>query len=127
MPLIAQAFALLAALLHVAFFYFESVVFSQPATWRRFGVRSQADAETIRPMAFNQGFYNLFLAAGVVLGLALLAIGWLEAGRALVLFACACMVGAGIVLLVTDRSLARAAALQLAPPLLAVVATLALR
>jgi putative membrane protein len=127
MPLIAQVFALLAALLHGVFFYFESVAFTQPRTWQRFGIRSQADADTIRPMAFNQGFYNLFLAAGVVIGLVLLAMGNLESGRALVLFACACMVGAGCVLVVTDRSLARAAAMQLLPPLLAILSALALR
>jgi putative membrane protein len=77
-------------------------------------------------MAFNQGFYNLFLAAGVVGGLLLVASGSQPAGRAVVLFACACMLGAGLVLGITNRRLVAAAALQAVPPLIAVVAAFVL-
>jgi putative membrane protein len=77
-------------------------------------------------MAFNQGFYNLFLAAGIVVGLVLVGMGEVAAGRAIVLFACACMVGAGIVLVATSRRFLTAAALQSGPPLLAIVAALLL-
>lgn len=127
MPLIAIALALIAAALHVLFFYFESVVFTQPATWQRFRIASQQDADTIAPMALNQGFYNLFLAGGVLLGVILLAINWTEAGRAIVLFACLSMALAGAVLVTSNRKLFRAAALQAVPPLLAILATLVLR
>jgi putative membrane protein len=126
-PLVAQVFALIAALLHVSFFYVESIAFTRPASWKRFGVASQEAADTIRPMAFNQGFYNLFLAGGVVLGLALIAANWVAEGRAIVLFACACMALAGVVLLATDRAFVRAATLQAGPPLIAIVATLLLK
>ena len=68
---IAALAALIAALLHVGFFYFESIVWSRPNVWARFHVASQADAEIIRPMALNQGFYNLFLGLGIVAGLVL--------------------------------------------------------
>ena len=47
----------------------------------RFGIRSAEDAAIVRPMAFNQGFYNLFLAIGIVAGLGLVASGQVEAGR----------------------------------------------
>ncbi len=124
MPLIAQAFALLAALLHVGFFYLESIAFARPATWARFGLTSQADADIVRPMAFNQGFYNLFLAAGILGGLILIATGSPDAGRAIVLFACACMTLAGVVLIATDRAMLRAAMLQAVPPALAIIAFL---
>ncbi|HYH91648.1 MAG TPA: DUF1304 domain-containing protein [Candidatus Saccharimonadales bacterium] len=124
MPLIAQVLALVAAAIHVLFFYLESVTFTRPATWARFGLRSQEQADIVRPMAFNQGFYNLFLAGGVILGLALVAAGSVEAGRAIVLFACACMVLAGTVLLATSRALARSAVIQLVPPALAILAAL---
>jgi putative membrane protein len=127
MPLLAQAFALIAALLHVSFFYVESITFTQPASWKRFGVASQEAADTIRPMAFNQGFYNLFLALGIVLGLVMVAAGWVEAGRAIVLFAGACMALAGAVLIYTDRAFIRAASLQAGPPLIAIVLTLVLK
>ena len=102
MPLIAQAFAVIAALLHVLFFYLESVTFSRPATWRRFGLGSQQDADNVRQWAFNQGFYNLFLAIGIGVGLILANTGNVVAGEAVVLFACACMVGAGTVLFLLE-------------------------
>jgi putative membrane protein len=120
-PLIAQAFALIAALLHVVFFYAESITFRRPTTWARFGLQTQEQAEIVRPMAFNQGFYNLFLAAGIVGGLVLVATGSVDAGRAVVLFACGCMVLAGVVLIATSRAMLRAALLQAVPPGLAIV------
>ena len=127
MPLIAAAFALLAAAFHVLFFVLESVVFAQPSVAARFGLTSPEQIAAVRPMAFNQGFYNLFLAIGIVVGLVLVASGSVEAGRAIVLFACACMVGAGIVLLATNRRFARSAAIQAGPPALAIVLALVLR
>ena len=126
MPVLAQVFALVAAGLHVVFFYAESVTFTRPTTWRRFGLSTQEQAEIVRPMAFNQGFYNLFLAVGIVVGLGLIAIGSKDAGEAVVIFACASMVLAGIVLLATSRAMIRAASLQAVPPLLAIIATVVL-
>ena len=41
--LVASIFAGIAAIIHVAIFAFESVLWSKPTTWRRFGVRSQDD------------------------------------------------------------------------------------
>jgi putative membrane protein len=78
-------------------------------------------------MAFNQGFYNLFLAIGIVGGLVLVASGSVDAGRAIVLFASTCMVGAGLVLLATNRRFARSAAIQAGPPLIAIVLSVVLR
>ncbi len=123
---IAQLAALIAALLHVGFFYYESIVWSRPNVWARFHVASQADADIIRPMALNQGFYNLFLGLGIVAGLVLIAAGEVTAGTAIVLFACLCMVLAGVVLLATDRRFLNAAAMQALPPLVAIVLTILL-
>jgi len=127
MPLIASLAALVAAALHVLFFIMESVTFRQPTVAARFGLTTPDQIAAVRPMAFNQGFYNLFLAVGIAGGLALVAAGSVDAGRAIVLFACACMVGAGLVLLSTNRRFARSAAIQAVPPLVAIVAALALR
>ncbi len=121
MPPIAQVAALVAALLHVGFFYLESIVFVRPTVWSRFNIASQEQADIVRPMALNQGFYNLFLGLGIVAGLVLVAAGEGTAGTAIVLFACACMVLAGVVLLATDRRFLSAAALQAVPPLIAIV------
>lgn len=126
MPIVAILAASAAALVHVWFFALESVLFERPTVFRRFGLRSAEDAAIVRPMAFNQGFYNLFLAAGIVAGLLMVAAGQREAGRAIVLFACACMVGAGAVLLATNRRFLTAAAIQAGPPLLALVSAFVL-
>jgi putative membrane protein len=126
MPPIAQLLALVAAALHVGFFYLESIAFSRPRTWARFGLATQADAEVVRPMAFNQGFYNLFLALGVIGGLVLMDVasgGVVSAGVGITKFSLACMVLAGCVLLATSRRFRRAALLQAVPPALALLAS----
>ncbi|MFS2241020.1 DUF1304 family protein [Microbacterium sp. OR16] len=38
-------------------------------------MQSAADAETTRALAFNQGFYNLFLDVATLLGVVLVAVG----------------------------------------------------
>jgi putative membrane protein len=126
MPLVAQLAALLAAAIHVWFFVVESVLFSRPGVAARFGLRTDEQIAAVRPMAFNQGFYNLFLAIGIAAGIAQIAAGADVAGRAVVLFCCLCMVWAGIVLLVTSRRFLQAALVQLLPPLVAIVATFTL-
>ena len=108
------------AAIHVLIFVLESVRWSKPSTWRAFGLKTQADADVVRPMAFNQGFYNLFLALGVVIGLALLATVP-QAGFALVVFAAGSMVFAAAVLVLSSPKLARAAMIQGLAPLLGIV------
>ena len=71
MILASLLFAFLAAALHVFIFTMESLTWTRPATWKRFGIASQSDAETTKPMAYNQGFYNLFLAVGAIVGIGL--------------------------------------------------------
>ncbi len=113
MPLYGQIAAAIAGALHVVFFLFESVLFKQPKIQRRFHVEP-ASAEAVRVWAFNQGFYNLFLALALFAGLALKKTDY-------VLVPCACMVGAGLVLAFSDKRMLRAAAMQLVPPLVALV------
>ncbi len=127
MHLIAVAAALVAAAIHLWFFVLESVQFTQPKVYARFGLHSAEDAAIVRPMAFNQGFYNLFLAIGILVGLALVAVGQVDAGRAIVLFACATMVGAGVVLLASNRRFLIGASIQAVPPLVVLVVSLIAR
>jgi putative membrane protein len=127
MPIVAQVFALLAAAIHVWFFVLESLLFARPGVAARFGLSTPEQVAAVRPMAFNQGFYNLFLAVGIAAGVAQIAGGADVAGRSIVLFACLCMVWAGIVLLVSSPRLARAALIQIVPPLLAIIATFVIR
>ncbi len=97
------SFVGLAALLHVFFFLLESVWFEKPFAWKRFGVADQEKALIIKPWAYNQGFYNLFLALGAGLGLILYFVGNAPAGLTLVLFTTACMVLASIIIASTGK------------------------
>jgi putative membrane protein len=124
---IGLAAAIVAALIHVWFFVLESLWFMRPTVYRRFGIESEADAEVVRSFAYNQGFYNLFLAAGVAIGIVLVALREAVAGEAILLFACGSMIAAGVVLFLYDRRFLRAAAIQVVPPLIAVVAIVTLR
>lgn len=125
MNLASQVFAFLAAALHVLIFCLESLWFMRPGVHKRFGAATIADAEARRLFAFNQGFYNLFLAIGIFVGLVLLHVGNVTVGRTLVLFSCACMLGAGVVLFLSaGRQMLRAAVIQAAFPLLAWIAWL---
>jgi putative membrane protein len=127
MGVIALAAAVVAALIHVWFFVLESLWFMRPAVYRRFGIESEADATVARSFAFNQGFYNLFLAVGVAIGIALVAMRDPVSGQAILLFASGSMIAAGVVLYLHNPRFLRAAAIQAVPPLIAVVAILAPR
>lgn len=122
MSAVSQLAALVTALIHVQIFVLESILWMRPAVHRRFGIRSTADASTTRPLMLNQGFYNLFLAIGIGVGLIMVHTGPESAGRAIVVFCCASIVGAAAVLLGTDRKLARAALIQGVPPAVALLA-----
>jgi putative membrane protein len=119
--ILATVFGSLAALLHVYIFVMESVQWSQPRIWKRFGVPDQATAEATKPMAYNQGFYNLFLGLGAALGLVLYWAGAVDVGKTLVLFTTACMVLAALVLTTTGRGYVRAALIQGTLPLIGFV------
>lgn len=113
-------FAIIAALIHVFIFALESVLWAKPSTWKKFGLRSQADADLMETMAFNQGFYNLFLALGTAVGLLLLVWGNPIAGKWVLLVSLSSMVLASIVLLITSRKMWPAVLLQGIAPLLGI-------
>jgi len=127
MLIAAQIFAVLAAVLHVVFFVFESVLWSKPAVYRRFGIASQEQADTIGAMAYNQGFYNLALAIGVLVGVVLAGLDGDQVviGKTLMIFGTGCMAVAGAVLASTGRNYLRAAAIQFVPAALALILTAA--
>ena len=66
MAVTATVFTTLACLLHVFIFYMESLAWAGPRARTAFGMTAE-QARNTRELAFNQGFYNLFLAvqAGV--------------------------------------------------------------
>ncbi|GAB3658149.1 DUF1304 domain-containing protein [Nocardioides korecus] len=122
MLIVACVLAAVAALLHVYIFVLESVRWEHPATRRVFGTTAET-AATTRGLAYNQGFYNLFLAVGAAAG-AVVAPGDRAVGLTLLLFACGSMLAAALVLLLSDRSKTRAALVQGTVPALAVLAGL---
>ncbi|HYN92352.1 MAG TPA: DUF1304 domain-containing protein [Pilimelia sp.] len=124
MNAVTQSFAVIGALVHIAAFAMESLLLRRPAVQRRFVGHTDV-SEQVYLWAFNQGFYNLFLAAGTIGGLIAYHAGHETAGRAVTLYTCAFMVGAGIVLIASDRTRLRAALIQAVPPLIALIAALA--
>lgn len=121
MILASLIFALIAALLHVYIFTMESITWTKPATWKRFSLTSQADAETTKPLAYNQGFYNLFLAIGALIGIIAVWSGAPQVGWTLVFSSCGSMLLAALVLAASGKKYLRAATLQGITPLIAVV------
>lgn len=115
--IIGSSFILLATLFHLYVFILESVKWLEPKTWKAFGVPSQERAEIMRQMAYNQGFYNLFLALGAGAGLLLLTVNS-TVGYSLMFFSALSMVGAGVVLFISVRTSRQAAYMQAGPPLI---------
>ena len=87
--LLAEAAVVLVAGLHVMIFILESFLWTAPLGRRIFGTTAEV-AETSKVLAVNQGFYNLFLAAGLVWSLAIDSFQ-------IRMFFLACVIVAGIV------------------------------
>jgi len=121
MNAVTQIFAIVAGLFHVVAFVMESLLFRRPQVQRVMLGRTNVEPGVFL-WAFNQGFYNLFVAAGAIGGVIAYHAGQTTAGRAVVLYACAFMAAAGVVLFVSDRRLWRGALGQAGPPLIALVA-----
>ena len=109
-----------AALLHVYIFVMESLSWTSPRTRATFGLSAQ-EAEATKEMAFNQGFYNLFLAIVAGVGIGAVLTGHGAVGTALVLAGAGSMLAAALVLLVSSPDKARAAITQGVSPLIAVL------
>jgi putative membrane protein len=92
MTLIAQILTGLVLLIHVYIVLLETVLFKARGG-KVFGLKRE-QIEAVAPAMFNQGFYNAFLVAALVLGFALPdpAIA-----RAFTLYGLGCVAAAGIV------------------------------
>ncbi len=116
--------ASIAALVHVLFFCMESLWWTKPAVIRRFR-STEEEARITKALAFNQGFYNLFLAAGTLAGLCMAGMGHHRPGVILVFWNCASMVAAAIVLVASSPRMFRGALIQGVPAMI-VLASIAL-
>ncbi|MDL9944808.1 DUF1304 domain-containing protein [Gordonia sp. ABSL11-1] len=117
----AAVLALVAAAIHVYIFVLESLWWTSPRGRAVFGT-TETEAAATRELAFNQGFYNLFLAVIAAVGAVTLLAGATTIGPTLVVAGCGSMVAAGLVLLISDRTKTRPALVQLGAPLIALVA-----
>lgn len=115
---VALVLAGLAGLVHVYIFWLEALAFDTTGR-KAFGV-SAADAAVMKPWAYNQGFYNLFLAIGTLVGAAICGANR-DAAVAIVVFGVGSMLAAALVLITSDPSKARGAVVQGTLPALALI------
>ena len=124
MMVLAVIAAVVSGVNHLAAWLMESFLFHRPKVQRILLGRADSPPE-VGLWAFNQGFYNLFLAVGAIVGV----VAWLgdepTVGRTLIVFSCSAMALAGVVLFISDRRLWRGALGQFLPSAIAVLATLA--
>jgi len=113
-------FAGLAALLHVYIWVMESLTWTTPRTRATFGI-TEEEALATKELAFNQGFYNLFLAIITVTGIVIGWTGRYGVGLALIFAGTGSMLAAAVVLLASSPDKARAAVTQGTFPLIAIV------
>lgn len=120
MLIIGMIAAFLAAALHVFIFYIESFAWTTRAL-SVFGMDRES-AEATKEMAFNQGFYNLFLAIEAFVGIAVYFLVSPTVGLTLALFGVGFMLAAALLLFVTSSNKRSAAIKQGFLPLIAVAA-----
>jgi putative membrane protein len=113
-------FAGLAALLHVYIWVMESLTWTSARTRATFGI-TEEEAVATKELAFNQGFYNLFLAIVTAVGIVIGGTGRYGIGLALIFAGVGSMFAAAVVLLVSSPDKARAAITQGILPLIAIV------
>ena len=120
MLIIGMIAAFLAAVLHVFIFYIESFAWTTRAL-SVFGMDRES-AEATKEMAFNQGFYNLFLAIEAFAGIAVYFLASPTVGLTLALFGVGSMLAAALLLFVTSPGKRSAAIKQGFLPLISVAA-----
>jgi len=110
----------LAAALHVYIFAMESLWWTTPRVRATFGTTEEQAQVTLK-LAFNQGFYNLFLALVTTVGIVAHSRGSDAVGEALVIAGVGSMLAAATVLILSDPTKASAAIKQGALPLAALL------
>ena len=107
---------------HIWAFFLESIFFMNPKVYKLFGIRSTEDARIVKLIAFNQGFYNLFLAFVLLVGLFLTTHPDQNMlGTGLVIGATSCMIGAGIILIISKPDAWYAGLTQSIPPMITMI------
>lgn len=103
MTVVAWVLALLTAAIHLAVFVFEAFLIERPAIHQGVFAVPASDVPAVRLWAFGVGFYNAFLACGLIVGVIAWATGYETVGRTLLIYLCVFLALSGAVLLVADR------------------------
>lgn len=111
--------ALLAAALHVFIFYIESFAWTAKGI-SVFGLTPESAAQT-KEMAYNQGFYNLFLGIIAAVGAIFFLAGSSSVGLALMIAGVGSMFAAAAVLFLSSPDKRSAALKQGTLPLLSLI------
>ncbi len=128
MNLVVLIFTVITILIHIAVFIGESMFWLEPVIYKQAvmkidlitDVSSYEQARILEVLFFNQGFYNLFVALGGVVGVILYKTGKTQAGLALVSNTCFFAFGAALVL-ASSTTAYPAALIQGVPPALAIL------
>ncbi|MFF3289749.1 DUF1304 domain-containing protein [Streptomyces sp. NPDC003023] len=123
MNAVSQVFALVAAAIHVVVWPLESFLYGRPQV-RVLLTGSTADAPEVRLWRVNVGFYNLYLALGLVAGFVALRLGHESVGRTLIVYISFFIIAGGITLLVSAPGLWRGSLGQALPPAVVLIADL---
>ena len=124
MTIVALIFATLAVVLHVVIFWMESLAWTGPAARKVFGPATPEDVAATQDLAFNQGFYNLFLAVIGAIGVVIFIVGNEDVGATLIFAGIGAMLAAALVLYISNAPKRGAAIRQGVFPLLTVVTML---
>lgn len=111
--MLATVLTTLVALIHFYFLYLEMFKWEAPRTRKAFGMSAEQAAQTT-VMAANQGLYNGFIAAGLLLGL-------VTGNASMVVYLLCCVIVAGLYALYCG--IKSALYVQTVPALLALVVT----
>lgn len=121
MIVLCLIFSCAAIALHIFIFYLESLAWEGELARKTFKTPSVQAARDSKFFAFNQGFYNLFLAGIALAGVLLLLAGNRDTGSALMLAGLGSMLGAALVLFIASPPHRPAAIKQGSTPLLALL------
>lgn len=120
MNILYLIFSAVAGLIHIAIFFLESIYWGSASVNKIFRLDKEL-ALANKEFAFNQGFYNIFLALQIFLGFYFWYLDKVQISTSLINYACLSMFGASLVLMYSNKKFIRAASIQGGPPALALI------
>ncbi len=118
--MIPQFFVAIAGVIHIYIFIMESVLWGTPKVNQAFGM-SPEKAAANKLFAYNQGFYNLFLAIAAIVGIILSFTQHFIVANTLMSYACLSMLAASMVLAYSKKKLLLGVFIQGLPPAVALL------